>query len=530
MVICDLFFNGQTISGRLDNSQITMNGITNPTTASTTNKLTVSTTSDTAIVKSSPYSVGSPPPRPVVSGVSPAEGPAAGGTNVTISGSGFSSATTVKFGLTTGGASITGRGPDYGSPRLPRPGSGTVDVTVSGPGGTSADSAADQFTYQTAADLRPRTSSGTADADRNDDDRNDDSRNDAGNDDRGGRTRRRGRVEHGPEQHQRDRQRGVNPNGQPTTAHFDYGLDPTLRQTPGPLIRPEHPAQTVGADTSGHNMQAHITGLIPNAEIPLPARGDYSAGTTTGPDQTFTTPTDPARHASRDRQDSRRQAARPGSCSSSRPTAKRCQRPPTDSAETNLTKGNGFLPLTEARQIPSGSTIDARAGTLQLVTATGNRAKSGKTQAGIFNGGLFNTTQAASGITKGLTTLTLLADIFPGAPSYSSCRANRALTGLAAALRIRPGSCKPSTPGTTTANSAPRVATAPAPSAARFGPPPKNAPAPSPPSTAAPLTSSTTANGRPSPSTPATPTSPNPNANSPNVRFRNPEAHTVSRG
>ncbi len=76
-------------------------------------------------------------------------------------------------------------------------------------------------------------------------------------------------------------------------------------------------------------------------------------------------------------------------------------------------QGHRIQPLTEARQIPSGSTIDARAGTLQLITATGTK---GKTQAGIFNGGLFTTTQSTSRIAKGMTTLTMLGERVPRRP------------------------------------------------------------------------------------------------------------------
>jgi len=85
----------------------------------------------------------------------------------------------------------------------------------------------------------------------------------------------------------------------------------------------------------------------------------------------------------------------------------------------SFTKGNGFVPLTEARQIPSGSQIDARRGTLNLTAASSVRH--GKLQTGTFGGAIFGFTQASSGLNKGLTTLTLLENDFPGAPSYSTC-------------------------------------------------------------------------------------------------------------
>ncbi|MFC9235381.1 IPT/TIG domain-containing protein [Streptomyces decoyicus] len=71
---------------------------------------------------------------PVLSSVVPSSGPAAGGTSVTLTGSGFSGAAVVRFGavsasfVVNSGTQITATAPA---------GSGTVQVTVTGPGGTS---------------------------------------------------------------------------------------------------------------------------------------------------------------------------------------------------------------------------------------------------------------------------------------------------------------------------------------------------------------------------------------------------------
>jgi Hypothetical glycosyl hydrolase family 15/IPT/TIG domain len=85
-------------------------------------------------------------PVPVVSGVSPSAGPGAGGTSVTITGSGFSSATAVDFGAANPASFsvLSDTEIDATSPS----GSGTVDVTVISPGGTSSTGLTDQFTYQ----------------------------------------------------------------------------------------------------------------------------------------------------------------------------------------------------------------------------------------------------------------------------------------------------------------------------------------------------------------------------------------------
>jgi alpha-tubulin suppressor-like RCC1 family protein len=88
---------------------------------------------------------------PVITGVAPAIGSAAGGAGVTITGSGLTGASAVRFGSqpaasfsVTSSTSITA---------VPPAGSGTVDVTVTGPGGTSPVAAADQFTYVTSGQV-----------------------------------------------------------------------------------------------------------------------------------------------------------------------------------------------------------------------------------------------------------------------------------------------------------------------------------------------------------------------------------------
>jgi hypothetical protein len=85
---------------------------------------------------------------PVVTAVSPASGPlAGGGTSVTITGTGFTGATAVDFGAAAATSvtvnsdtSITATAPAGAS-------AGAVDVTVVTPNGTSATSPADQYTY-----------------------------------------------------------------------------------------------------------------------------------------------------------------------------------------------------------------------------------------------------------------------------------------------------------------------------------------------------------------------------------------------
>jgi hypothetical protein len=88
-----------------------------------------------------------------------------------------------------------------------------------------------------------------------------------------------------------------------------------------------------------------------------------------------------------------------------------------------LPAGQGFVPLTQARQLPVGSQIDARKGTIRLISAS---AHAGKTQTGTFGGALFGLGQSPKARLGGLTTLSLLEGAFRGAPSYASCKAHRA--------------------------------------------------------------------------------------------------------
>jgi hypothetical protein len=86
-----------------------------------------------------------------VTAISPASGPAAGGTSVSITGTNFTGVTAVKFG-STDAASFKVNSPTSITATSPA-GSGTVDVTVSTSGSTSASTSADQFGF--GAELPP---------------------------------------------------------------------------------------------------------------------------------------------------------------------------------------------------------------------------------------------------------------------------------------------------------------------------------------------------------------------------------------
>ncbi|WP_216595207.1 IPT/TIG domain-containing protein [Delftia sp. Cs1-4] len=82
---------------------------------------------------------------PTVASLAPATGPSAGGTQVTLTGTHLSAASTVKFGHQyASGVSVLS---DTQLTAISPPGSGTVDLTVTSPGGTSAVTGSARFSY-----------------------------------------------------------------------------------------------------------------------------------------------------------------------------------------------------------------------------------------------------------------------------------------------------------------------------------------------------------------------------------------------
>ena len=95
---------------------------------------------------------------PTVTMISPATGPIAGGTQVTVTGTGFSSTATVSFG-TDAATNVTVKSSTELVATSPAHSAGPVDVVVTDATGTSATSSADVFTYVTS---QPSSSSSTA--------------------------------------------------------------------------------------------------------------------------------------------------------------------------------------------------------------------------------------------------------------------------------------------------------------------------------------------------------------------------------
>lgn len=89
---------------------------------------------------------------PAVTAVSPVTGPTTGGTAVTITGTGFTSDATVKFG-STAASSVTFVSTTSLTAVSPPEPPGVVDVTVTTGGGTSSTSSADEFAYGNQLEL-----------------------------------------------------------------------------------------------------------------------------------------------------------------------------------------------------------------------------------------------------------------------------------------------------------------------------------------------------------------------------------------
>lgn len=97
---------------------------------------------------------------PTITSISPTTGSTAGGTTVVITGTGLSGATAVTFGATAA-TTFANNSATQVTATSPA-GTGTVDVRVTTAGGTSATSAADQFTYVAAPTVSAYTAPAVA--------------------------------------------------------------------------------------------------------------------------------------------------------------------------------------------------------------------------------------------------------------------------------------------------------------------------------------------------------------------------------
>ncbi|HET7050502.1 MAG TPA: hypothetical protein VFI54_19725 [Solirubrobacteraceae bacterium] len=207
----------------------------------------------------------------------------------------------------------------------------------------------------------------------------------------------------------------VTPNGLATTAYFQYGLDAryTKPGTAGPVYDHRTPGRSVGGDFSPHLVTASVSNLVPNAIYHARLVATNRKGTVYGPDVQFKTEALP------------------------RPAA------PVLGKSVNIAPVSGLVlirvqgqvvPLTQRRQVPANTEVDALQGTLKVIAAKAptpghgtrhaqtDRRHRGTTQRGTFGGAIFRLSQTAGGPASGLVGLTLVEGVFTDAPTFATCK------------------------------------------------------------------------------------------------------------
>ncbi len=200
----------------------------------------------------------------------------------------------------------------------------------------------------------------------------------------------------------------VNPEGaEVTDCRFSWGPSTSYgRSVPC--------AESVGAGTSPVPVSARLPDLDRGKTYHYRLQATTGGGTTTGADQTLEIPSVPQLGKTANL------VPISGQVLIRTPRGSRGDR--RAGHLSAVTKGKGFVPLTRVRQIPMGTQIDARRGTLDLIAA---RAKPGRTGSARLAGGVFSVSQIGKGRRKGLTTFTLRSGLFKGAPSFASCRRSK---------------------------------------------------------------------------------------------------------
>jgi hypothetical protein len=182
---------------------------------------------------------------PTVTTISPTQGPLAGGTNVTITGTNFTWASAVHFGTTV--SSFTVNSATQITAIAPAGSAGPVDITVKTAGGTSETESADQYSYVAA----PTATTGSATS----------------------VTSTEATLD------------GiVNANNASTTVTFEYGTTTGY----GTVVSAEQSPVT-GNNISSKPVSCVISGLTPSTTYHFIIKAVNLAGTTYSSDMTFTT-------------------------------------------------------------------------------------------------------------------------------------------------------------------------------------------------------------------------------------------------
>jgi hypothetical protein len=288
--------------------------------------------------------------RPTLSAISPTAGPAGGTNEVVITGTNLTGATAVNFGTTAVPASVISATEVVAAAPA---GSGTVDVTVTTPFGTTATSSADAYAYAPPpAAPTPIVVSGNA-----------------GNQPPIAETGEATKITSSSA----ELTGTVDPSGAAASAYFEY----TVRLSGGASVTGRTPAQIVGSDLASHPVTAEVSGLLARSRyrvriVATPVAGPNVVGAAT----TFVTAGNP-------------------------PPAR-----PTLGRTFNATPVSGLVyvrvpgagkpvqPLTDARQLPVGTTLDTRHGVVRLTSAT---TTAGRTATGSFSGATVTLLQTRGG-------------------------------------------------------------------------------------------------------------------------------------
>ena len=194
----------------------------------------------------------------------------------------------------------------------------------------------------------------------------------------------------------------VNPDGESTTARFQYGLDARyLPAGSGSTVFNRATAIVrIAAGYGPATITASVSGLVPAALYHVRLVAANPAGTVLGPDQPFVTATDPA------------------------------PPPPVLGEDIDATPAGGLVrvliartlvPLTEARRLPAGTEFDTRQGSVR-VTAAGFKRSAHTMQTGSFGGAVFKLSQSDERSTRGVVGVSLADSAVAGAPTYIGCK------------------------------------------------------------------------------------------------------------
>ena len=138
---------GNAPSSTTSSTETTSTTVTNESTTTPGETSTSLGETSTSVSETSTTLANTQVAQPTVTAVSPPSGPAAGGNVVTITGTGFTGATSVRFGTVTT-THFTVKSSTRITVTVPAQSASTHDVNVTTPGGRSVSNSVDKYTYK----------------------------------------------------------------------------------------------------------------------------------------------------------------------------------------------------------------------------------------------------------------------------------------------------------------------------------------------------------------------------------------------